>query len=108
MSKSGNSEQMYYVALIWKDFQNLSYIIVWYYVFFQIIIIFFFQTDVCGIRWIVFREPECPSGTSKVQNGHDAVLASFAKCLDADLLAVWRRVPKRSLLGMKNKISWKW
>ena len=27
MSKSGNSEQMYYVALIWKDFQNLSYFI---------------------------------------------------------------------------------
>jgi len=66
---------------------------------------FFSLTDVCGIRWIVFREPECPSGTSKVQNGHDAVLASFAKCLDADLLAVWRRVPKRSLLETQNSLQ---
>lgn len=57
-----------------------------------------FQTDVCGIRWIVFREDDCPSGTAKVQNGYDAVLASFAKCLENDLLAVWRRVPKRALL----------
>ena len=58
----------------------------------------FFQTDVCGIRWIVYRESDCPSGTAKVQNGHDPVLASYAKCLEADLLAVWRRVPKRALL----------
>ena len=56
------------------------------------------QTDICGIQWIVYRESNCPSGTAKVSNGHDAVLSSFAKCLENDLLAVWRRVPKRSLL----------
>ena len=56
----------------------------------------------CGIRWIVYRESDCPSGTAKVQNGHDAVLSSFAKCLEADLLAVWRRVPKRALLTSCN------
>jgi hypothetical protein len=59
----------------------------------------FFQTDVCGIRWIVFRESDCPSGTAKAPNGSDAVLSSFAKCLEADLLAVWRRVPRRALLS---------
>ena len=32
-----------------------------------------------------------------MQNGHDAVLSSFANCLEADLLAVWRRVPRSSL-----------
>ena len=29
------------------------------------------------------------------------MLSSFAKCLEADLLAVWRRVPKRALLESK-------
>ena len=29
------------------------------------------------------------------------MLSSFAKCLNADLLAVWRRVPKRALLESK-------
>ncbi len=33
-----------------------------------------------------------------MQNGHDAVLSSFAKCLENDLLVVWRRVPKKALL----------
>lgn len=37
-----------------------------------------------------------------MQNGHDAVLSSFAKCLEADLLAVWRRVPKRTLLDANS------
>ena len=53
-----------------------------------------FQTDVCGIKWIVFRENDHPA---TVDVSEDPVLTSYARCLESDLLTVWRRVPKRAL-----------
>ena len=53
----------------------------------------------------MYRESDCPSGTAKVPNGHDAVLSSFAKCVEHDQLAVWRRVPKRALLSSGNSFD---
>ena len=48
----------------------------------------------CGIKWIVYRECENPA---TLDTGQDAVLASYGRCLEAELLAVWRRVPRRAL-----------
>lgn len=45
----------------------------------------------CGIKWAVYRESESPIGLDPAE---DAVLVSYARCLSAELLAVWRRVPK--------------
>ena len=56
----------------------------------------FVQTDVCGIKWIVYRECENPSS---LDAGQDAVLQSYGQCLEAELLAVWRRVPRRALVA---------
>ena len=55
-----------------------------------------FQTDVCGIKWIVYRESENPTS---LDPGQDAVLQSYGRCLEAELLAVWRRVPRRALVA---------
>ncbi len=95
------------------------------------------QTDVCGIKWTVFREEEsqlskapstgqdgAPSaspagaggpGTPGQQqrgapaSGHtcseDQVLSSYSRCLEAELLAVWRRVPKRALVSYTYDMS---
>ena len=57
---------------------------------------FHFQTDVCGIKWVVYRESEQPASLSASE---DAVLNSFSRCLNAELLAVWRRVPRRALIN---------
>lgn len=57
--------------------------------------VFAFQTDVCGIKWIVFRENDPPLN---LDPGEDQVLQSFSRCLEAELLVVWRRVPKRDLV----------
>ena len=48
----------------------------------------------CGIKWIVYRESENPA---TLDTGQDAVLSSYGRCLEAELLAVWRRVPRRAL-----------
>ncbi len=103
----------------------------------------FFQTDVCGIKWTVFREeesqlsvppqpqPQQPQdaaspaasaataataataapASSRPPCSEDQVLSSYSKCLEAELLAVWRRVPKRALVtytydmsGMPNQV----
>ena len=53
------------------------------------------QTDVCGIKWSVFREPEAPIS---LDPSEDAVLQSYAQCLQAEFLSVWRRVPRRALV----------
>ena len=90
------------------------------------------QTDVCGIKWAVFREeeshlhrppsesspPHPPSaspapGASRAGGGglrapacsEDQVLSSYARCLDKELLAVWRRVPKRALVTFTCDLS---
>ena len=55
-----------------------------------------FQTDVCGIKWIVFRENAQPAN---LEVSEDPVLQSFARCLESELLSVWRRVPRRALLS---------
>lgn len=55
-----------------------------------------FQTDVCGIKWIVYREADNPNG---LDAGQDAVLQSYGRCLESELLAVWRRVPRRALVA---------
>eukprot|EP00095_Tigriopus_kingsejongensis_P006785 maker-scaffold794_size96255-snap-gene-0.18 protein:Tk06785 transcript:maker-scaffold794_size96255-snap-gene-0.18-mRNA-1 annotation:"thyroid hormone receptor-associated" len=52
---------------------------------------FFALTDVCGIKWAVYRESDSPIGLDPAE---DPVLQSFGRCLQAELLAVWRRVPK--------------
>ena len=51
----------------------------------------------CGIKWIVLRN-ENYSG-SPCEPLDDPVLISFSKCLEAGLLAVWRRVPRRCLVN---------
>jgi len=57
---------------------------------------FFSLTDVCGIKWVVLRSGNQTGGTGEPLD--DPVLLSFSKCLEAGLLAVWRRVPRRSLV----------
>lgn len=58
-----------------------------------------FQTDVCGIKWIVYREDESSlTGQDHPNFSEDPVLSSFSRCLDSELLAVWRRVPKKDLV----------
>ena len=57
----------------------------------------------CGIKWAVFREEDnvafndAGSGVS-FSCTEDPVLASFARCLQSELLSVWRRVPKKDLV----------
>lgn len=55
------------------------------------------QTDVCGIKWTVLRSssPQAPLPGEPLE---DPVLCSFSSCLEAGLLAVWRRVPRRHLV----------
>ena len=50
----------------------------------------------CGIKWIVLRNEQY-SGTPS-EPLEDPVLLSFSRCLEAGLLAVWRRVPRRCLV----------
>lgn len=49
------------------------------------------KADLCGIKW---RRLTCES--SSVEPLEDPVLSSYAKCLAADLLCVWRRVKTSS------------
>ena len=49
----------------------------------------------CGIKWSVFREPEAPISLDPCE---DQVLQSYAQCLSAEFLSVWRRVPRRALV----------
>ena len=59
-----------------------------------------FQTDVCGIKWIVFREEESglTASNADLNLAEDPFLSSYTRCLDAELLAVWRRAPKKDLI----------
>ncbi len=61
-----------------------------------------FQTDVCGIKWSVFREQEAPICLDPTE---DQVLQSYAHCLEAEFLSVWRRVPKRALITYTYDMS---
>ena len=50
----------------------------------------------CGIKWIVLRNQHYTGVASDALD--DPVLLSFSRCLEAGLLAVWRRVPRRCLV----------
>ena len=74
-----------------------------------------FQADLSGIKWQKFSAET--AGLSD-----DPVLTAFTKCLSLDILAVWRRSPKKSsknsrpsqvqpfsklLLFFYNLLTWK-
>lgn len=59
---------------------------------------FFSLTDVCGIKWSVLRAQSSSPSPSPGDPLDDPVLFSFSRCLEAGLLAVWRRVPRRHLV----------
>lgn len=48
-----------------------------------------FQADLKGIKWHKFS-------SDAAGFGGDPVLSAFTKCLALDILAVWRRAPRKS------------
>lgn len=60
------------------------------------------QTDLCGIKWRRLGLGERPLATGEPLD--DPVLSSYARCLAADILCVWRRVaaPKQELDATAN------
>ncbi|KAJ1530725.1 hypothetical protein ONE63_005583 [Megalurothrips usitatus] len=52
------------------------------------------QTDLCGIKWRKLVWPE-GQATHGGEVSLDPVLLSFSRCLQADILCVWRRVGRR-------------
>ncbi|XP_021696085.1 mediator of RNA polymerase II transcription subunit 13 isoform X3 [Aedes aegypti] len=51
---------------------------------------FFALTDLCGIKWRKLVQGERPNASSYPLD--DPVLRSYSKCLEVDILCVWRRV----------------
>ncbi|XP_039435383.1 mediator of RNA polymerase II transcription subunit 13 isoform X2 [Culex pipiens pallens] len=51
---------------------------------------FFALTDLCGIKWRKLAQGERPNASSNPLD--DPVLRSYSKCLEVDILCVWRRV----------------
>ncbi|XP_055536254.1 mediator of RNA polymerase II transcription subunit 13 isoform X2 [Wyeomyia smithii] len=51
---------------------------------------FFALNDLCGIKWRKFAQGERPNASSNPLD--DPVLRSYSKCLEVDILCVWRRV----------------
>lgn len=51
---------------------------------------YFFQADLCGIKWKKLVLNERPLATGDPLD--DPVLRSYTKCLAKDILCVWRRV----------------
>lgn len=53
----------------------------------------FALTDICGIKWrkLCIEPSQC-----QMDPVEDPVLSSYARCLEADILCVWRRVAKHS------------
>ncbi|XP_055601869.1 mediator of RNA polymerase II transcription subunit 13 isoform X2 [Uranotaenia lowii] len=51
---------------------------------------FFALADLCGIRWRKLVQGERPNASSYPLD--DPVLRSYSKCLEVDILCVWRRV----------------
>ncbi|CAB4058261.1 MED13 [Lepeophtheirus salmonis] len=54
---------------------------------------FFSLTDVCGIKWCIFSEKKESSTEFECE---DAVLESYGRCLEAEVLGVWRSVQPSS------------
>lgn len=50
----------------------------------------FLQTDLCGIKWRKFVGVERPN--TSVDPLEDPILRSYSRCLDMNILCVWRRV----------------
>ncbi|KAL4223449.1 Mediator of RNA polymerase II transcription subunit 13-like [Mactra antiquata] len=53
----------------------------------------FALTDICGIKW---RKLCIEPSQTHIDPLDDPVLSSYARCLQADILCVWRRVAKHS------------
>lgn len=51
---------------------------------------FFRQTDLCGIRWRKFVHSEPTNDPLS-----DPILRSYARCLQVNILSVWRRIPTK-------------
>ncbi|XP_058465174.1 mediator of RNA polymerase II transcription subunit 13 isoform X2 [Malaya genurostris] len=51
---------------------------------------FFALNDLCGIKWRKLAQGERPNASSYPLD--DPVLRSYSKCLEVDILCVWRRV----------------
>ncbi|XP_013106769.2 mediator of RNA polymerase II transcription subunit 13 [Stomoxys calcitrans] len=51
---------------------------------------FFALTDLCGIKWRKFVNSERPNASSDPLD--DPILRSYSRCMQADILCVWRRV----------------
>lgn len=56
------------------------------------IIFIFFQTELSGIKWRKLVWSEAGGGPAGSEPLDDPVLRSYARCLAADILCVWRRV----------------
>lgn len=52
-----------------------------------------FQTDVCGIRWKRLSIEPQPTPLDPLD---DPVIRAYARCLQNDILCVWKRVVKHS------------
>lgn len=57
---------------------------------FILIRFFFRQTDLCGIRWRKFVHSEATNDPLS-----DPILRSYARCLQVNILSVWRRIPTK-------------
>lgn len=51
---------------------------------------YIFQTDLCGIKWRKFVNSERPNASSDPLS--DPILRSYSRCMQADILCVWRRI----------------
>ncbi|KAH8245996.1 hypothetical protein KR026_006690 [Drosophila bipectinata] len=51
---------------------------------------FYALTDLCGIKWKKFVKGERPNASSDPLT--DPILRSYSRCIQADMLCVWRRV----------------
>uniref|UniRef100_A0A1A9W5S5 Mediator of RNA polymerase II transcription subunit 13 n=1 Tax=Glossina brevipalpis TaxID=37001 RepID=A0A1A9W5S5_9MUSC len=51
---------------------------------------FFALTDLCGIKWRKFVNSERPNASSDPLD--DPILRSYSRCMQADILCVWRRI----------------
>ncbi|XP_017842735.2 LOW QUALITY PROTEIN: mediator of RNA polymerase II transcription subunit 13 [Drosophila busckii] len=51
---------------------------------------FYALTDLCGIKWRKFVNGERPNASSDPLA--DPILSSYSRCMQADMLCVWRRV----------------
>lgn len=86
----------------------------WYNIFYLLIKInfdFFSQADLTGIKWRQYSSDKHFNDLNE-----DPILNSFAKCINANLLCVWRRIrnnnntqdtnPTRDLLLNYSKELW--